>query len=165
MARRIDKAAVLGAGVMGSGIAAHLANAGIPCLLLDIVPPNLTEEEKTNPVARNRFALNGIEVAKKFKPAPLFYHEKFASLVTVGNFEDDLEKIADCDLIIEVVVENLDIKKKLFKRIEPLMKWGAIVSSNTSGLSIASMTEGFGRSRIVAMSFCEPRSWTRVLSS
>ena len=144
MARRIDKAAVLGAGVMGSGIAAHLANAGIPCLLLDIVPPNLTEEEKTNPIHRNRFALAGIEVAKKFKPAPLFYHEKFASLVTVGNFEDDLEKIADCDIIIEVVVENLDIKRKLFQRIEPLMKWGAIISSNTSGLSIASMTDGFG---------------------
>jgi 3-hydroxyacyl-CoA dehydrogenase len=144
MARRIEKAAVLGAGVMGAGIAAHLANAGIPCVLLDIVPPNLTDEEKNNPLARNRFALNGIEVAKKFKPAPLFYHEKFAAFVTPGNFEDDLEKLSECDLIIEAIVENLEIKRNLFKKIEPLMKWGAIISSNTSGLAISAMTEGFG---------------------
>ena len=143
MARRIDKACVLGAGVMGSGIAAHLANAGIKSYLLDIVPPNLTDEEKAKPECRNRFALAGIETAKKFKPAPLFYHEKFASLITVGNFEDDLEKVSECDLIIEVVVENLEIKRKLFQRMLPHLKWGAIVSSNTSGLSIASMTEGF----------------------
>ena len=143
MARRIEKAAVLGAGVMGSGIAAHLANAGIPCILLDIVPPNLTEEEKTKPEMRNKFALAGIEVAKKFKPAPLFYHEKFANLVKPGNFEDDLDKIADCDLVIEVVVENLDIKRKLFDRLLPHLKYGAIVSSNTSGLSIESMTKGY----------------------
>ncbi|MBM4394955.1 MAG: 3-hydroxyacyl-CoA dehydrogenase/enoyl-CoA hydratase family protein [Deltaproteobacteria bacterium] len=143
MARRIDRAAVLGAGVMGSGIAAHLANAGIPCLLLDIVPPNLTDDEKTKPEARNRFALNGIDAAKKFKPAPLFYHEKFAALVTPGNFDDDLEKIADCDIVIEVVVENLDIKRKLFDRLQPHLKYGAIVSSNTSGLSIAKMTDGY----------------------
>jgi len=143
MARRIEKAAVLGAGVMGSGIAAHLANAGVKCLLLDIVPPNLTEEEKGRPEARNRFALNGIESAKKFKPAPLFYHEANAALVTPGNFEDDLEKLAECDIVIEAVVENLEIKRNLFARILPHLKYGAIVSSNTSGLSIAKMTEGF----------------------
>ena len=135
MARRIEKAAVLGAGVMGAGIAAHLTNAGIPCVLLDIVPPNLTEEEKGKKAMRNKFALAGIEVAKKFKPAPLFYHEKFASMITPGNFEDDLELLSECDIIIEAVIENLDIKRALFQRIEPLMKWGAILSSNTSGLS------------------------------
>lgn len=144
MARRIEKAAVLGAGVMGAGIAAHLTNAGIPCVLLDIVPPNLTDAEKGNKAARNRFALNGIDVAKKFKPAPLFYHEKFAAMITPGNFEDDLELLSECDIIIEAVLENLEVKRTLFKKIEPLMKWGAILSSNTSGLSIASMTEGFG---------------------
>ena len=144
MARRIQKAAVLGAGVMGAGIAAHLTNAGIPTVLLDIVPPNLTDEEKQIKELRNKFALNGIEVAKKFKPAPLFFHGRLASLITPGNLEDDLELLSECDIIIEAVVENLDIKRALFQKIEPLMKWGAIVSSNTSGLSIASMTEGFG---------------------
>ena len=143
MARRIEKAAVLGAGVMGSGIAAHLANAGIPCVLLDIVPPDLTEEEKSDPKARNRFALNGIQTALKFRPAPLFYAKGLADLVTPGNFDDDIEKLADCDIIIEAVVENLDIKRSLFDKVIPQMKWGAIFSSNTSGLSIASMTEGY----------------------
>ena len=143
MARRIEKAAVLGAGVMGSGIAAHLANAGIPVVLLDIVPPDLSDEEKSDPKARNRFALNGIQTALKFKPAPLFYAKRLQDLVTPGNFEDDLEKIADCDIIVEAVVENLEIKRKLFDQIIPQMKWGAIFSSNTSGLSIASMTEGY----------------------
>lgn len=166
MARRIEKAAVLGAGVMGSGIAAHLANAGIPCILMDIVPPNLTEEEKTKPEARNRFAINGIENAKKFKPAPLFYHEKFASLVTVGNFEDDMPKIAECDIIIEAVVENLEIKRKLFERLIPHLKWGAIVSSNTSGLSIKSMTEGFPlefRQNFLVTHFFNPVRFMRLL--
>ncbi|MBP7126216.1 3-hydroxyacyl-CoA dehydrogenase/enoyl-CoA hydratase family protein [Myxococcota bacterium] len=166
MVRRVEKAAVLGAGVMGSGIAAHLANAGIPCLLLDIVPPNLTDEEKKDRTARNRFALNGIETAKKFKPAPLFYHEKLAALVTVGNFEDDLDKISECDLVIEVVVENLEIKRNLFKKIEPLLKWGAILSSNTSGLSIASMTEGFGpqfRQNFLVTHFFNPVRFMKLL--
>lgn len=143
MARRIEKAAVLGAGVMGSGIAAHLANAGIPCVLLDIVPPNLTEEEKNKPDARNRFALAGIENAKKFKPAPLFYSERFAELIKVGNFEDNLDYLSDCDIVIEAVVENLDVKRNLFQRIIPYLKWGAIVSSNTSGLPIKKMIDGF----------------------
>jgi len=143
MTRKIERAAVLGAGVMGSGIAAHLANSGIPCLLLDIVPPDLSEEEKEDPKARNRFALNGIQTALKFRPAPLFYHKGLQELVTPGNFEDDLEKIADCDIIIEAIVENLDIKRSLFEKVIPHMKWGAIFSSNTSGLSIESMTEGF----------------------
>jgi 3-hydroxyacyl-CoA dehydrogenase len=166
MARRIEKAAVLGAGVMGSGIAAHLANAGIPCVLLDIVPPNLTDEEKTKPEARNRFALSGIETAKKFKPAPLFYHEKLASLVTVGNFEDDLGKLADCDIVIEVVVENLKIKRDLFQKMIPNLKWGAIVSSNTSGLSIASMTEGFPaefKQNFLVTHFFNPVRFMRLL--
>jgi len=144
MARKVEKVCVLGAGVMGSGIAAHFANAGFPVVLLDIVPPDLKEEEKQDKKARNRFALNGIENALKFKPAPLFYSASFKDLITVGNFEDDFEKVGECDLIIEAVVENLDIKRKLFERVEQQMKWGAIVSSNTSGLSIKAMTEGRG---------------------
>lgn len=142
MARKVEKAAVLGAGVMGSGIAAHLANAGIPVLLLDIVPPDLKEDERSDPKARNRFALRGIENALNFKPAPLFYSKRFAELVTPGNFEDDFDRISECDLIIEAVVENLEIKRRLFERVEGVMKWGAIVSSNTSGLSIKAMSEG-----------------------
>jgi 3-hydroxyacyl-CoA dehydrogenase len=144
MARKVEKVCVLGAGVMGSGIAAHFANAGFPVVLLDIVPPDLKEEEKQDKKARNRFALNGIENALKFKPAPLFYSASFKDLITVGNFDDDFEKVGECDLIIEAVVENLDIKRKLFERVEQQMKWGAIVSSNTSGLSIKAMTEGRG---------------------
>jgi 3-hydroxyacyl-CoA dehydrogenase len=144
MARKVEKVCVLGAGVMGSGIAAHFANAGFPVVLLDIVPPDLKEEEKQDKKARNRLALNGIENALNFKPAPLFYSASFKDLITVGNFEDDFEKVGECDLIIEAVVENLEIKRKLFERVEQYMKWGAIVSSNTSGLSIKAMTEGRG---------------------
>ena len=144
MARKIEKVCVLGAGVMGSGIAAHFANAGFPVLLLDIVPPDLKEEEKQDRKARNRLALKGIENALNFKPAPLFYSASFKELITVGNFEDDFDKVGECDLIIEAVVENLEIKRKLFERVEQHMKWGAIVSSNTSGLSIKAMSEGRG---------------------
>ena len=166
MARKIERAAVLGAGVMGSGIAAHLANAGVPVLLLDIVPPDLREPEKNDPKARNRFALNGIENALNFKPAPLFYSKRFADLVTPGNFEDDFERLSECDLIIEAVVENLDIKKKLFERVEGVMKWGAIVSSNTSGLSIRAMTEGRGdafRRNFLVTHFFNPVRFMRLL--
>lgn len=142
MKRRIERACVLGAGVMGSGIAAHLANAGIPVLLLDIVPRDLSEEERQSREARNRLALNGIENALKFKPAPLFYEKRFASLVTPGNVEDDLERISQCDIVIEAVVEDLQIKRRLFQDILPHLKFGAIVSSNTSGLSVSAMAEG-----------------------
>jgi 3-hydroxyacyl-CoA dehydrogenase len=147
MRREIRRAAVLGAGVMGSGIAAHLANAGIPVLMLDIVPPKFTEDDaskgltETDPRFRNRFALAGLEGIKNSKPAAL-YTKRFLPLIEVGNFEDDWHRLAECDWIVEVVVERLDIKQQVFARLEAVRKPGAIVSSNTSGLSIKGMTEG-----------------------
>lgn len=141
MAYQIKKAAVLGSGVMGSGIAAHLANIGIPTLLLDMVPRDLSEEEKGNSEARNRVAQGALNKLLKQKPAPLA-SKKNLSLLTAGNFEDDLEKLKDVDWIIEVIVENLDIKKGLYEKIDAVRKPGTIISSNTSGISINAMAEG-----------------------
>ncbi len=147
MRKEIRRAAVLGAGVMGSGIAAHLANAGIPVLMLDIVPPEFTDADakigltESDPRFRNKFALAGLEGIKKSKPAAL-YSKRFLPLVEVGNFDDDWAKLAECDWIVEVVVERLDIKQKVFARLEEVRKPGSIISSNTSGLSIKGMTEG-----------------------
>ncbi len=149
MSRKIEKAAVLGAGIMGSGIAAHLANCGIKTYLLDIVPPELTEDDKKKgwtketPAFRNKFSRTGLENAiKNKKPIPAFYHDRFADLVTTGNLEDNLNWLEECDWVVEVVVENIDIKRKLFTNVEKHMKSGAIISSNTSGLPIKAMTEG-----------------------
>src|SRR6266478_1642123 len=117
---RIEKAAVLGAGTMGAQIAAHLANAGIPTLLLDIVPRELTKEEQAKGLTleskevRNRIARAGLEAAKKAKPAAFFTPDA-TRLVSIGNFDDDLGKLKDCDLIIEAVVENLEIKRSLYE--------------------------------------------------
>ncbi|WP_064092901.1 3-hydroxyacyl-CoA dehydrogenase/enoyl-CoA hydratase family protein [Rossellomorea aquimaris] len=147
MVRRIQKAAVLGSGVMGSGIAAHLANIGIPTMLLDIVPRELTDEDKAKGLTeesksfRNRLSENALKKLLKQKPAPLTSKQNL-SLITAGNFEDDLQHIGDCDWIIEVVVENLDIKKKVFEQVEMYRKPGSIISSNTSGISIEAMAEG-----------------------
>ena len=147
MGTEIRKAAVLGAGVMGSGIAAHLANAGIPVLLLDIVPPELTKEDEKlglttgDPGFRNKFSIAGLEGIKNSKPAAL-YSKRFLPLIEIGNFEDDWAKLAECDWIVEVVVERLDIKQQVFARVDEVRKPGSIISSNTSGLSIAGMTEG-----------------------
>ncbi|WP_341356897.1 3-hydroxyacyl-CoA dehydrogenase NAD-binding domain-containing protein [Rossellomorea sp. y25] len=147
MVRRIQKAAVLGSGVMGSGIAAHLANIGIPTMLLDIVPRELTDEHKAKGLTeeskafRNQFSENALKKLFKQKPAPLTSKQN-ASLITAGNFEDDLQNIGDCDWVIEVVVENLDIKKKVFEQVERYRKPGSIISSNTSGISIEAMSEG-----------------------
>jgi 3-hydroxyacyl-CoA dehydrogenase len=144
---RIEKAAVLGAGTMGAQIAAHLANAGVPTLLLDIVPRELTPEEQAkgltleSPQVRNRIARNGLEAAKKAKPAAFFTPDN-AALVTVGNFDDDLAKLKDRDLIIEAVVENLDIKRSLYERVEQHRRPGSIVASNTSGIPIHLLAEG-----------------------
>src|ERR1044072_2309818 len=119
----VELEAVLGSGTMGAQIAAHLANAGVPTLLLDIPPRELTPEEQAkgltleSPQVKNRIARAGREGAVKAKPAAFFTPE-FASLVTAGNFDDDLPKIKDCDLIIEAVVENLQIKRSLFERVE-----------------------------------------------
>ncbi len=144
---RVEKAAVLGSGTMGAQIAAHLANAGVPTLLLDIPPRELTPEEQAkglkldSPQVKNRIARGGLEAAVKAKPAA-FFTPDFASLVTPGNFDDDLPKIKDCDLIIEAVVENLEIKRSLFERVEQYRRPGSIVASNTSGIPIHLLAEG-----------------------
>ncbi|SEQ28452.1 3-hydroxyacyl-CoA dehydrogenase/enoyl-CoA hydratase family protein [Piscibacillus halophilus] len=147
MNRKIKRAAVLGSGVMGSGIAAHLANIGIPTLMLDIVPRELTEAEEKkgltldDAVVRNRIAASNKEKLKKQKPSPIS-SQKSLELIEVGNFEDHMEQLKDVDWIIEVVVENLDIKKKVYEQVESHRKEGTIVSSNTSGISINAMAEG-----------------------
>jgi 3-hydroxyacyl-CoA dehydrogenase len=168
---KIRRVAVLGAGVMGSGIAAHLANAGIPCLMLDIVPPALTDDERkkglaeTSPAFRNRFALKGLEAIRKSRPS-LIYSKKDLGLISVGNFDDDLRKISECDWVVEVVVENLAIKQALYGRIEALWKPGILVSSNTSGISIAGMMEGRGkefRRHFLVTHFFNPVRYMKLL--
>ena len=144
---RIEKAAVLGAGTMGAQIAAHLANAGVPTILLDIAPRELTAEEQVRGLTleskevRNRIARTGLEAAKKAKPAAFFTPDK-ASLVSIGNFEDDLPKLKGCDLIIEAVVENLEIKRGLFELVEQHRRPASIIGSNTSGIPIRQLADG-----------------------
>src|SRR6266566_6222828 len=139
--KTVKKAAVLGAGTMGSQIAAHLANARIATLLLDIAPRELTADEHDrgltleSPVVRNRIARGGLEAAKKAKPAA-FFTSDLSSLITIGNFDDDLPKLKDCDLIIEAVVENLEIKRSLYERVERHRKLSSIIASNTSGIPL-----------------------------
>ncbi|MEH7382883.1 3-hydroxyacyl-CoA dehydrogenase NAD-binding domain-containing protein [Bacillus sp. JJ1533] len=146
MVQSIKRAAVLGSGVMGSGIAAHLANIGIPTLLLDIVPRELLEAEKKKGLTledqevRNRLSNTAVQKLLKQKPAPLTSKENIA-LITTGNFEDDLTKLSEVDWIIEVVVENLEVKKKVFSQIDEVRKPGSIISSNTSGISVEAMAE------------------------
>jgi len=150
MKQKIKRAAVLGAGAMGSTIAAHLANVGIPSFLLDIVPPELTEPEKKkgltfqSPEVRNRFATAGKKRAQELSPAA-FYLKDDAELIKVGNFEDHLSWVSQADWIIEAVLEDLNIKKELFKKLVPFMKEGTVISSNTSGISINKMCEGFSK--------------------
>src|SRR5437762_1220329 len=139
MERRIEKAVVLGAGTMGSRIAAHFANAGLPCVLLDIVPPNLPPDAP--PAERNKIVRAGLEAAKKSKPAA-FFTASLADKIAIGNFEDDLARCAEADWIIEVVAENLEIKRKLLARVAPFRKAGAIVTTNTSGLPVRLIAEG-----------------------
>lgn len=141
MQRRIRKVAVIGSGVMGGGIAALLASAGIPTLLLDIVPQDLSDEETSDPKARNRIVKDGFDKMMKARPAAIM-HPKEAALISLGNMEDDFQRIADCDWIVEVVVENLSIKRDLFERIDGVRRKGSIVSSNTSGIPLQSMSEG-----------------------
>ena len=171
MSRRIEKAAVLGAGVMGATIAAHLANVGIPTCLLDIVPFELGEEEKkkgwdeSTPAFRNKLGNLGLGAALKAKPAA-FYLKDDAELITVGNFEDNLEWLAECDLVVEVVVERLDIKRSLFERIIPHLKEGAIVASNTSGLPIKDMSEGLDegfQKNFIGTHFFNPPRFMKLL--
>src|SRR6266403_1796980 len=139
MKRRIEKAVVLGAGTMGSRIAAHFANAGLPCVLLDIVPPNLAADAPAG--ERNKIVRAGLEAAKKSKPAA-FFTSALAERVVIGNFEDDLARCEEADWIIEVVAENLEIKRKLLARVAEVRKPGAIVTTNTSGLPVHLIAEG-----------------------
>jgi len=171
MSTEIRRAAVLGAGVMGSGIAAHLANAGIPVLLLDIVPPEITPDDEKkglsvdHPRFRNKFSLAGLEGIKKSKPSAL-YSKRYLPLIEIGNFEDDWNRLADCDWIVEVVVERLDVKQQVFARVDEVRKPGCIVSSNTSGLSIAGMTEGRSddfRQHFLVTHFFNPVRYMRLL--
>ncbi|WP_164668200.1 3-hydroxyacyl-CoA dehydrogenase/enoyl-CoA hydratase family protein [Virgibacillus doumboii] len=146
MKQTIKRAAVLGSGVMGSGIAAHLANVGIPTIMLDIAPRELTKDEEKkgltleDKAVRNRMAAQSKKALLKQKPSPIT-SKKSMDLIEIGNMDDDMEKLAEVDWIIEVVVENLDIKKKVFANVDKYRKEGTIVSSNTSGISVEAMSE------------------------
>jgi len=139
MTRSIQKAVVLGAGTMGARIAAHFANAGLPCILLDIIPPDLKPDAP--PADRNKIVRAGLEAAKKSRPAA-FFAPALAEKISIGNFEDNLTRVAEADWIIEVVAENLDIKRKLLSRLAQFRKPGAIVTTNTSGLPVHLIAEG-----------------------
>ena len=145
--RRIKKVAIIGSGIMGSGIACHFANIGVEVLLLDIVPRELNDAEKAkgltleSKAVRNRLVNESLTASLKSKPSPI-YDQKFASRISTGNLEDDLSKIKDVDWIIEVVVERLDIKKQVFDNIEKYRKPGTLITSNTSGIPIQFMNEG-----------------------
>lgn len=157
MKRPIQKVAVIGSGIMGSGIACHFANIGVEVLLLDIVPRELNEKEKAkgltleSPQVRNRLVNDSLKAALKSKPSPI-YHQKFSSRIATGNLEDDIAKVADVDWIIEVVVERLDIKKQVFETLDKYRKPGTLITSNTSGIPIRFMSEG--RSEDFQKHFC-----------
>lgn len=157
MLRRIKKVAVLGSGVMGSGIACHFANVGLEVLLIDIVPRELTDEEKAkgltlqDKAVRNRIVDKSLAATLVSKPSPI-YQKSFAKRIKTGNFDDDLPKIKDYDWVIEVVVERLDIKQQVFEKVDKLRKPGALVTSNTSGISIDMMAEG--KSEDFQKNFC-----------
>jgi 3-hydroxyacyl-CoA dehydrogenase len=161
MAQRIETAAVLGAGLMGTGIAAHLAGSGIKTHLLDIVPKDAGDD----PRDRNRLADQAVAKALKSKPAT-FFDPADARLVTTGNFDDHLERLKDCDLVIEVVVENIDIKRSLFARVQQVLPDHAILASNTSGLKITEMTRDLPediRQRFMVLHFFNPVRYMRLL--
>ncbi len=151
MKRPIKKIAVLGSGVMGSRIACHFANIGVEVLLLDIVPRDLPENQKDSVSAKNKIVNDALQFALKSKPSPI-YDQSFARLIGTGNFEDDMPKISDVDWIIEVVVERLDIKQKVFEQVEKYRKPGTLITSNTSGIPMHLMCEG--RSEDFQQHFC-----------
>lgn len=157
MKRHINKVAVIGSGIMGSGIACHFANIGVEVLLLDIVPSEPNEKEKAigltlkDKVVRNRLVNDSLAAALKSKPSPI-YHQKFADRITTGNLEDDISKVSEADWIIEVVVERLDIKKQVLGNLEKYRTPGTLITSNTSGIPIKFMSEG--RSEDFKEHFC-----------
>jgi 3-hydroxyacyl-CoA dehydrogenase len=163
--KRIHKVAVLGAGTMGARIAAHFANAGVPSHLLDIVPQDAPPSGSARGSDRNRIAAAGLDAAKKSKPAA-FMDASLARFVTVGNFEDDLKKLAEVDWIIEAVVENLDIKRALLRKVEAIRKPGTIITTNTSGLPVGKIAEGFSadfRKSWFGTHFFNPPRYMRLL--
>jgi 3-hydroxyacyl-CoA dehydrogenase len=171
MAFQIKQAAVLGAGVMGSAIAAHLANAGVPSVLLDIVPLELSEEDrrkgltKDSPPFRNRLAARGVDTALKASP-PSFFSARDARLITVGNVEDHLGRIAEADWIVEAVAERLDVKQGLLAKVESHRKPGTLVSSNTSGIPIRALAEGRSqefRQHFLGTHFFNPPRYMKLL--
>lgn len=165
MTHRIRKIAVLGSGLMGSGIACQFANCGFDVLMLDIVPFDLTDDQKKDKKQRNRIVQGAFDNALKSKPAAL-YEKSFASRITLGNFDDDLPKIADCDWVIEVVVERLDIKQQLFEKVEKFRKPGTLITSNTSGIPINLMAAGRSddfRKKFCGTHFFNPPRYMRLL--
>jgi 3-hydroxyacyl-CoA dehydrogenase len=157
--KRIHKVAILGAGTMGARIAAHFANAGVPSYLLDIVPPD------ADGPSRNKIATAGLDAAKKSKPAA-FYEASLAKLVTIGNFEDDLKKLSEVDWIIEAVIENLDIKRALLQKVDAVRKPGTTITTNTSGLPVGKIAEGFSedfRRSWFGTHFFNPPRYMRLL--
>src|SRR5205814_8373458 len=177
---QVIKAAVLGAGTMGAQIAAHLANAGVPTLLLDILPRESIGEWRPEDGAvarpsgratsadaqdRNAIARAGLEAAKKAKPAA-FFTSDLASLITTGNFEDDLPRLKDCDLIIEAVVENLEIKRSLYEKVEQHREPGSVVASNTSGIPLKLLAEGRSddfKAHFLGMHFFNPPRYMHLV--
>jgi 3-hydroxyacyl-CoA dehydrogenase len=150
---------------MGSGIMAHFANAGVDVVMLDIVPPGLSDDEKKNPAKRNQFSAGGLKGALKAKPAA-FFHPNYAKRVTIGNLEDNIELLKGCDLVIEAIIENIEIKRSLFEKLENTLDEGTVVASNTSGLRIADMLEGRGdsfRKNFLVMHFFNPVRYMKLL--
>src|SRR6202142_2492614 len=161
--KRINKVAILGAGTMGARIAAHFANAGVPSYLLDIVPGDVPPGASA--AARNKIEAAGLGAAKQSKPAA-FMDASLARLVTVGNFDDDLKKLAEVDWIVEAVVENLDLKRALLRKVEAIRKPGTIVTTNTSGLPVGKIAEGFSddfRKSWFGTHFFNPPRYMRLL--
>lgn len=162
MKKPIRRVAVIGSGVMGAGIAAHIANAGLPVLLLDIVPKGVGKDAR--PAERNAIAAGNVQAMLKAKPAALF-NKSHAQLIEVGNIDDDLEKACEADLIVEAIIERLDIKRGLFQRIEPMLG-DSIIASNTSGLRIADMLDGFSeafKQNFLVMHFFNPPRYMKLL--
>ncbi|MFT7589326.1 MAG: 3-hydroxyacyl-CoA dehydrogenase, partial [Limisphaerales bacterium] len=163
--RAIRKVAVLGSGVMGSRIACHFANIGLDVLLLDIVPFDLAEEEKENKAARNKIVDGALKATLNSRPAAV-YNKKNAAKIKTGNFDDDMALIAESDWIIEAVIENLDIKKQVFEKVEKYRKPSTIISSNTSGIPIGSMLEGRSedfKKHFIGTHFFNPPRYLRLL--